>query len=180
MNHSWSHRDICSQISIMVGDQIYRPLQVQSLETEDSNFMGLSIHGKLLCNCLLISEPYINLELEIQNRNRTTIKEATVKLIQRRRLHGYSGGAIIFEDFLPDIVNVQDTHLHQTFQIHVIPTSRFCVPTANYTYPDDPDRTCSVSYVLEVEFKTGIFHRDLKLRFPVFVANSEPSPEAGI
>ena len=180
MNRSWFHRDIRYKTFIIVGRQISRPLEVKSLEREASNFMDLRIHGQLLRNCLLISEPYIHLELEIQNRNRTTTKKVTVKLIQHRQLARRKGGAIIFKESLSEIANFQDTHLHQTFQIPVIPTTQFSVPTGNYKYPDNPNRFCSVSYILEVKFKTIFFVRNLLLQFPLIVANSEPSPEADI
>jgi hypothetical protein len=175
MNRSRFHRNIRSELRIMVIPHVPRPREVWPVEREESNFRDLYIYGKLLRNYLLIGEPYITLELNIENPSQTTIKEIVATLIQRRKLAKRSGQAIIFEQSLPGIVDFQDTHLHQTFQIPVVPTFEFFAPTTYYKDPNNPTETWIFDYVLEVKFKTRLFFKNVTLEFPLLVVNSKRS-----
>ncbi len=175
MGRSWFHRNIRSRLSIMVTPQVPRPRDVWSLESEESNFRDLHIYGKLLRSYLLIGEPYITLELNLENPSQTTIKEIIVTLIQLRQLAKHNGRTIIFEQTLPGIVDIQNTHLHQTFQIPVVSTFESFAPTTFYRNPNNPNETFVVSYVLEVKFKTKLAFTNVTIEFPLLVVNSKHS-----
>jgi len=172
LNRSWFHRNIRSQRHIMITPRVPRPRNVWSVEREEANFRDLIIYGKLLRNYLLIGEPYITLELDIQNPSQTTIKEIIVKLVQRRRLAKKYGQVVIFEQSLPDIIDFENNHLHRTFQVPVLPARLLFAPTTYYTDPDKPKQTWVIDYVFEVEIKTKLFFTNVTLKFPLLVANT--------
>jgi len=165
MRRSWLHRNIRSTRPIIVTPRVSPPRNVRPLEREESNFRDLYIYGKLLHNYLLIGEPYISLELNIQNPSQTTIKEIIVKLIQRRRLANKYGEVVIFEQSLPDIIDFQNDYLHRTFQVPVLPSVQLFAPTSYY-------KSWVIDYIFKVTLKTKLFFTNVTLDFPLIVANS--------
>jgi len=172
LDRSRFHRNIRSQLGIMITPRVPRPQNVRSVERKEANFRDLYIYGKLLRNYLLIGEPYITLELDIQNPSQTTIKEIMVKLVQRRRLAKKYGQALIFKQSLPDTIDFQNNHLHRTFQVPVLQSHLLFAPTTYYKDPDKPNQTWVIDYMFEVEIKTKLFFTNVILEFPLLVANS--------
>ena len=122
----------------------------------------------------MIGEPYITLELDIQNPDRTTIQDTVVTLVQRRLLDHSVGRAIIFEQPLPGMIGFRGPHLHRTFQVPVVPSMEFLAPTSYYIRHGDRSEPWTVEYAVEVKFKTPFaFYRDIILDFPLLVANSK-------
>ena len=178
LDRSWFKRNIRSEMRIWIMPRVLRPRDVWSPESEESNFRHLHIYGKLLRNYLLVGEPYITLELDIQNPSHTTIKEIIVSLIQCRLLFGKDGRVPIFQYSLPDIVDFQNDHLHRTFQVPT--TLGLIAPSSYYENPKNSNKPYIVEYVLEVKFKTRLFFTNATLEFPVIVANSERSSPSTI
>jgi hypothetical protein len=172
LDRSRFHRNIRSQLGIMITPRVPRPRNVWSVEREEANFGDLYIYGKLLRDYLLIGEPYITLELDIQNPSQTTIKEIMVKLVQGRRLATEYGRALIFKQSLPDIIDFQNNHLHRTFQVPVLPSHLLFAPTTYYRDPGKFNQTWVIEYTFEVEIKTKLFSTNVILKFPLLVANS--------
>jgi len=165
LSRSGFRPNIRSKRLIMVTPRVSPPRNVWPLESKESNFRDLYIHGKLLRNYLLIGEPYISLELNIQNPSQTTIKEIIVKLIQRRRLSDNYGEVVIFEQPLPDIIYFQNDHLHRTFQVPVLPTVQLFAPTSYY-------KDWVIDYVFKATIKTNLLFKNVTLAFPIIVGNS--------
>ncbi len=172
LDRSSFRRNICSKLPIIVTPHVSRPRNVRSVEREETNFRDLYIYGKILRNYLSIGEPYITLELNIENPSQTTIKEIMVKLVQRRQLANERGEVVIFHQSLPDIIDFQNNHLHRTFQVPVPASSLLCAPSSYYIDPDKPAKPWVIDYVFRVTIKTKLSFTNVTLDFPLTVTNS--------
>ncbi|CAM4981949.1 unnamed protein product [Rotaria socialis] len=170
------HRNVCEFVNITVAPFVGIPRHVSSVERVDENIRDLYIHGILLRNYLLIGEPYIPLELYIDNPGRTTIKEVIVKLVQLRDLGDKSSTEIIFEELLPGIEDFQNDHFYHTVQIPMLSATELFAPSTVYKYSATPSVVWTVNYALEMIFKTRLSFTNITLIFPLMVVNgSRPS-----
>lgn len=171
---SWFHRNIRSKLYINMYPRTSPPRNVFSIEREESNFRDLHIYGKLLRNYLVVGEPFMALELSIQNPSHTTITQVVVTLYQHRHLGVKKAKVTIFEYSLPGIVDFQNEHLHRTFQVPVhhphgvLPPTSYWENTKRFFH-----KSWTVEYVLEVKFKTRLLFTNVTLEFPITVVTDK-------
>ena len=171
LKQSWYKSDIAGAALITIYPRVRPPRDVWPLEREESKFSGLYVYGKLLKNYLLLSKPFIDLELLIQNPKLTTIKDVEITLYQKRNLAEESSRTVVSEYSLPELVEFRNDHFHHTFRVPITSSRLLGVPTSYCPNPQHPDRPWIVDYEIEVKFRTGLFSSNIILEFPIFIAN---------
>lgn len=171
LDQSWYKYSFPSAALITIYPRVPPPRDIWPLEREGSNFGGLYIYGKIPQNYLLLSKPFIDLELFIQNPKLATIKEVEISLYQNRILAGLNSRTVVSKYSLSELIDFQNDRLHRTFRVPITSSRPLAVPTSYCPNPEDPDRPWIVEYELEVKFKTGLFSSNIILKFPIFVAN---------
>lgn len=166
-----SDRSFYQKLPIVIMPNIPRPLNDSIIEQKES-ISDLCVNGQLLRNYLPIGERFISLKLHINNPSRSIIKEGIVKLVQQRQLKRHYGEAIIFKDTLAQIINFRDESLQETFEIPVPTLDRSLAPSSTYNSSETPNAPWVVSYTFEVKLKTALFSKNLVLKFPIMVVNS--------
>jgi hypothetical protein len=116
----------------------------------------------------ILSGQKISLDIDIENPKRLEIKKIEAILIQHRKIAQNHHAEIIFRIDLPDLLNFNETELHQTFDLQV--PYDYLSPTYNYkTQYCNSSISADIYYELKLEAKVVGMLIGMNFNIPIII-----------
>jgi hypothetical protein len=157
---------------VVILPRVKLPPDVRPIEIDDENRKGVYIHIRLPADHFVVGQPPIPFELLVRNPNQWTIREAVVRLVQKRQL-GIAGvhEIILHETSVLNFTDFKDEYFHGKLEISLPSSYERLVPTTHFFTQKDERSPWKVDYSFVVMFSIKGIFSNMKFTIPINIVN---------
>ncbi|CAF4206586.1 unnamed protein product [Adineta steineri] len=145
---------------------LHNPQYLQTITFRNHNRKDITLTGTLNKSAYVPGET-IHMTFDIENPQRIVIKSIVLSILQSYQIGQSSGGHIIFQTTLPNIMKSKDQHIKQTFDVQI---PSITLPST-YQFQGGTSKTAFVNnnYMLKFAIKVEGMFTNFDIDIPIIV-----------